>query len=55
MFNDPCLKSKLAKLNTNFGQDVSIGSIMVDKTKIVTITTDTRLNGDLLNMLLKHR
>ena len=55
MFNDPFLKSKLAKLNTNFGQDVSIGSIMVDKTKMVTITTDTRLNGDILSMLLKHR
>jgi hypothetical protein len=55
MFNDPGLKSKLAKLNSNFGQDVSVGSIMVDKSKIVTITTDTRLNGDLLSMLVKRR
>jgi hypothetical protein len=55
MFNDPGLKSKLAKLNSNFGQDVSIGSIMVDKSKIVTITTETRLNGDLLSMLVKRR
>ena len=55
MFNDPGMKSKLAKLDSNFGQDVSIGSIMVDKTKIVTITTDTKLNGELLSMLVKRR
>ena len=55
MFNDPGLKSKLAKLNSNFGQDVSVGSIMVDKSKIVTITTETRLNGELLSMLVKRR
>ena len=55
MFNDPSLKSKLAKMDSNFGHDVSVGSIMVDKTKIVTITTDTKLNRDLLTVLIKKR
>ena len=55
MFNDPGLRSKLAKLDSNFGQDVSVGSIMVDKSKIVTITTETKINRDLLTVLVKRR
>jgi hypothetical protein len=55
MFNDPGLKSKLAKLESKFGQDVSVGSIMVDKSKVIIITTDTKLNGELMNILFKKR
>ncbi len=35
----------------NFGQEVPVGSIMVEKSKIITITTDTKLNGELLSLL----
>lgn len=55
LFNDPGMKGKLAKLQSNFGQDVPVGSIMVDKSKIVTIYTDTKLDSSLLNVLMKRR
>jgi hypothetical protein len=42
--NDKQLKGKIAKLENSFGQDIPVGSIMTDKTKLLTIYTDTRLD-----------
>ena len=52
---DNSLKNKIANLENNICADVQVGSIMQDKSKLVKIYTDTKLDMNLLNVLLKAR
>lgn len=52
---DGMLRNKIANLESNISADVQVGSIMQHKSKVVKIYHDTRLDANLLNVLVKAR
>ena len=47
-FLDTSLRSRIATLESNLTEDVSVGSVMQDKSKIVKVYTDMKLDMNLL-------
>lgn len=52
---DSDLRFRIANLEKNITQNVHVGSIMQDKSKIIKIYTDTKLDMNLLNTIVKAR
>lgn len=54
-FQDSSLRNKLASMESNIIQDVQVGSIMIDKSRLIKLYTDMKLDMNLLKALVKAR
>lgn len=50
---DSRLTKKITQLECDFGQDIPVGSIMTDKSKFLTIYSDTRLDQTFLSKVIR--